>query len=185
MNSRWERNFLQLRCCWDKKFCLVVMRFMSVKSHQLPSNKPSGLHHLRWPWLWPFHAIAKENWGVWTAESTLAFRLSFLSWVILYCISEHTNSPLSEPKSHRPYTEFHSTHVVCCQINSWYCHNWCGGPLDVFCPGMEDTCTGDAALPRSSLGPGLATKLRLQLLSNRMENCWYLKGSPEVEEGSS
>lgn len=91
---------------------------------------------------------------------------------------QRTLTQHSEPKGHRPYTEFHSTHIVSCQINSWYCRNWCGGLLDVFCPSMEDICPADAAPPPSSLRPGLATKLRLQLLRNRMEELLVFKREP-------
>lgn len=43
---------------------------------------------------------------------------------------------------------------------------------------MKDVCTGDAAPPRSSLGPGLATKIRLQLLRNRVEELLVFKRQP-------
>lgn len=37
--QRRERSVLQSCCfCWDKKFCVVVMRFTSKNDHQFPSN---------------------------------------------------------------------------------------------------------------------------------------------------
>jgi len=50
---------------------------------------------------------------------------------------------------------------------------------------MKDVCTGDAASPCSTLGPGLATKLRLQLLRNWMDELLVFKRKPEAEEGCS
>lgn len=131
------------------------------------------------------HNCQRES-GCWNSRLNPGPQTLLLLLVVLYCTSKDTNPPLLELKSHRPYTEFHFTHVVCCQINSWYRHNWCGEPLDGFFVPIWRTSAQEMLPHHVALWDlGWLPRSGCSSWGTGWKNCWYLKGSPEAEEGYS